>query len=38
MISKKITLRTIPLFEFEFKKEGFQVTNEFKDNKPFFQI
>jgi hypothetical protein len=32
MINEKITLRTKPLFEFEFSSEGFQVTDDSKDN------
>ena len=32
MTSEKITLRTNPLFEFEFLENGFEVTDDSKDN------
>lgn len=36
MISERITLQTNPLFEFVFSQEGFQVTDNSKDNNNRF--
>lgn len=38
MISKKITLQTEPLLQFDFLEEGFQVIDDSKDNNNRFYL